>query len=205
MSLTLQNENEVPPGGWRYMQPETALWIKAPSWGELVKEVKKHRNANNLPIGLNFEQEIVDQLCASLPASWCSQSDPTLGRTSHVPVTLDQVVNTGKMLVEFFLKFGRKKVPIAQATERAAVCVRCPFNQKLTDCNNCSMKTVRELMVSIVGGEATEHDNRLDSCTICGCELRAKVRLPTELLMSYLTPEKKLEFPLWCWLRTEIA
>lgn len=205
MSLTLKNENEVPPQGWRYLQSETAVWIKAPSWDQLVREVKKHRTANKIPIGLKFEQQIIDQMCSFLPAEWCSQTDPDLGRVTHSTVTFKQAVDTGKMFLDWFVKFGRKKVSVEQATERAATCVRCPYNQKLADCSNCSMRTIRNIVNVIVGGYDTEHDQRLEACAVCGCELRAKTRLPIELLAANLPPEKLSEFPNFCWLPKEIA
>ena len=64
--LQLINRSVVPPGQFRYVQSETQFTIISPTWLDLVKDVKKHRIANNLPVGLFFEHEIESQLAESL-------------------------------------------------------------------------------------------------------------------------------------------
>lgn len=209
MSLSFNfSENEVPPGGgWRYQQHETGHWIHSPSWEELIKDVAKYRKLNNFPIGAQFEQEIREQLCSFLPPEFCKHTDPSAKHFQVSPLTLHEAKETASMLVTWFTKYRRRKVEPSQATARAAKCVRCPFNQKITGCANCSLNVIRELINQIVGGARTEHDNRLESCLICRCTLKAKIWLPIELLKEFLTEEKLNTFPSAevCWIRQEAS
>jgi hypothetical protein len=83
MSRYLNNRGEVVPGGFRFLQPETNFLVTAPSWKDLLAAVQKHRMANNIPIGSNFEGEIEDAVCAQAPESWCSDLNPN--RSGEVP------------------------------------------------------------------------------------------------------------------------
>ena len=74
--LQLINKNEVPNGGFRYAQAETNFTITAPTWNDLVTRVRKHRIANNLPIGLMFEREIENQLANVLPPNFVEPYQP---------------------------------------------------------------------------------------------------------------------------------
>jgi hypothetical protein len=63
----LLNTSTVPPGGFRYIQPETEKLISASNWNALKANVAQHRKANGLPIGTDFEAELQDWLCRRLP------------------------------------------------------------------------------------------------------------------------------------------
>lgn len=83
MNRFLNNSNEVPPGGFRYHQEETNFTVTAPSWKDLLQRVKAHRQANVLPIGAQFENEIQNWLCAQIPETSCTDADPN--RSPEVP------------------------------------------------------------------------------------------------------------------------
>lgn len=68
--------NVVPPGGWKYTQPETALLITDADYEALKSSVVEHRNANNLPIGADIDGEIQTQICYGLSSEWCDDSPP---------------------------------------------------------------------------------------------------------------------------------
>lgn len=71
--LALINKDVVPPGQFHFHQSETNYTIVAPSWIDLVRLVKAHRNANSLPIGLQIEREIEKQLASNLPANFVTE------------------------------------------------------------------------------------------------------------------------------------
>lgn len=81
----------VPPKAWpeqkeqgfAYKDLNTGIIIVAPSWKELPIKVKKFNQANNFPVGLEFERQIEEQLCSRLPPEWCTQNNPN--RTAEVP------------------------------------------------------------------------------------------------------------------------
>jgi hypothetical protein len=81
--LYLANKNEVPQGGFRFYQSETNYTITGPSWQDLIINVKKHRIANNIPIGLNFDRDVEQQLADNLPESQITKDNPN--RSAAMP------------------------------------------------------------------------------------------------------------------------
>lgn len=69
MSLALVDRSVVPPGQFVYTQKETGYTMREPTWPDLIRTVKKHRLANNLPIGAAFEREVESQLADKLQAA----------------------------------------------------------------------------------------------------------------------------------------
>lgn len=201
--LTLHNSQEVPPGGFRYFQKETGHWISSPSLDELISAVKKHRTANNLPVGTEFKAEVENQLCENCPPETCAQNETTKTTTQAGPISFKAALETASLLTNWFIRYGRKHVDVGLAEKRASICVQCPRNQPIQGCTTCNLGAVREAVVKIVGGRKTKHDSLLNACAICGCSLRAKIHLPIELLKEYLTPEKLAQFPQWCWVKEE--
>lgn len=63
MPKLLRSTSTVPPRGFRFIQPETGVLLEAPNWQELRRRVANHRNANNLPIGTDFDTELQDWIC----------------------------------------------------------------------------------------------------------------------------------------------
>jgi hypothetical protein len=85
MRKWLNDKNMVPPGGFRYTDPESKMLITAPSWRDLVLRVKSHKEANNFPIQLNIEDDIEAQLTALLPDNFTTDQNPV--RSAEVPRT----------------------------------------------------------------------------------------------------------------------
>lgn len=68
--------NVVPPGGgWFWTHPETKDRIRGGNADQLIINAKEYCRRNNLPIGLGFEQRIIDDVCAELP-DICSDTEP---------------------------------------------------------------------------------------------------------------------------------
>lgn len=196
MSFKLVNYNEVPPGGFRYLQPETKVWVEAPSWAELLVAVKKHRLANNLPIGLQFDQEVETQLCERMPPEICArQGEKSFRRSS---LSLDEFLTGTKILVKWFFT-GGKKVDQAEADRRANICGSCHHNDNYDGCTSCNSSKVHEIVNQIVDGNKTKFDSSLKGCMICGCSNKAAVWLPLDILQNNTPDEVNAHFPEWCW------
>lgn len=196
----LINKNEVVPGGFRYFQKETERWVKAPSWSELLIAVKKHRRANELPIGLMFEQEVETQLCSTLPPGACTYSSPNdkqraamIGRP-----TWKKFLEATRTLVAL-VKSGQSLVPQPIADAQARTCAKCPFNQKPEGCTSCNLAGLADALAGM-GRLSTAHDARLDGCVLCGCSLKAKVHFPAEVLSNVAGVNLSV-YPDWCWIR----
>jgi len=188
--MTLNDSLLTPPNGWRYEQPETGLMIVATTLKQLIERVVLHRKNNNLPLG-NPVKEVQAYICAKEPSA-CSDQPlrPKQGFTvSDVRAFLHTVT---KLLAE-----GGKLVEPVEAERRAAICAKCPHNQKVSGCFGC--QNVGNLVLKAIGSRATSYDAALQQCNICGCSLAAKVHVPLEIIQQ--TQAREYEFPEWCWLR----
>lgn len=56
------NPNEVPPGGWRWLHPETGHTIAAGNCDELLRGVRTFLSNNNFPIQRELGQQILRDL-----------------------------------------------------------------------------------------------------------------------------------------------
>lgn len=195
--LHLLDPTSVPPGGFRYLCPETKTWIPAPSFWELVSAAERHRKANNLPVSQDFKFELEDQLCSHMPPGTCKHE---IGVAVSGPrrLTFSDVVSATKTLGAWFLK-GTPKVDQAEAERRANICLACPMNQNFEGCTTCAEKDLRETMVSFMGESRTPVDSNLHTCFSCGCTLKAAIWFPLELLKKHMTDESKALLPKHCW------
>lgn len=190
---TLRHFSITPPGGWRYVQPETAQRFSADNFRSLCEDVARHRAYKNLPLA-TIATDIERQLCAALDLEWCR---PEPGET-HRPVrdltyelTPALALNAMRAVTQF-LKTGGHPVPRETAERRAAICRGCPFNQPAKFCACSSVYTAVESLIP--------RDRRppgLDVCTACGCSLAAKVNLPASAIAASLPAD--LTLPQWCW------
>jgi len=199
LTLKLNRQDETPPGGWKYFQSETMVWLDAPSFQELIEKVKRHRKANNLPIGTFFNQEIESQICERAPAGVCSRDGHTVSNGS-VRVDFDTVMNGTRTLLSWFVR-GKEKVGLDESERRAVICSTCQFNQPVEGCAACAMNKLHKLAELIVGSDKFNGDHYLKACQKCGCDLKSKARLPLELLQKHTSPEVMDSLPDYCWLK----
>lgn len=194
----LINKNEVPPGGFRFFEASTERWVKAASWTELLIAVKRHRRANELPIGLMFDREVETQLCSTLPPGCCSYSSPDDKRRASMVgrPTWAKFLEGTRTLVAMV---GKGMVSQTVANEQAATCSKCPFNQKPEGCTSCNLSGLADVLAGL-GRLSTAHDGRLDGCVLCGCSLKAKVHFPAEV-MAKVAGDNLSVYPEWCWIR----
>jgi hypothetical protein len=81
--MMIADTSHVPPGGaFVYVQPESGVTFRHHTLPYLLEQIKKHRIANNYPIGTNFNQEIEDYIC---------QHQPDICRDTTPPVQLTKV------------------------------------------------------------------------------------------------------------------
>jgi len=199
MPSSLPNTTERPPGGYRYVQPETGQRLEAPNWAALLALVKKHRIANNLPIGLEFNREIEEALCAELEPGYCQDAQ------SHRPafslgLSFQAILDGTATLAAWFLQ-GRPKVTQEEADAHAAICTTCPENQPPQGCSACSWRRVEQLVGTVTGAGRTTSDGALQMCRQCGCSLRAKVWFPPTFLRERMSKERIEALPSHCWIK----
>lgn len=197
----LRSHQEVPTGNFRYVHAETGHVTEHVARDEWITAAKNYRKINNFPIGLNFVEEMEDQLCQTLPPGWCDQQiEPGSWAKAigSVAMTLETVKNGTKVLAAWMAS-GAKHVSKEEAERRGATCLTCHFNARLSDCAGCGTESLNSIVRAIVGGETTPLDNRLHNCQICHCNLRAKVQIPSDILFSKTDPQTLKKLPEWCW------
>lgn len=195
--LHLQKLDEVPPGGFRYKDTSTGKTITGPTYRDWVNAVKRHKVANEVPVGPELEAEMQEQLCMQLPGGWCVRDGAVYQSGVTAGLSFDKVIN-GTITLGDWLLNGKKKAEKQEAQKRADICSSCPFNQTIQGCTSCNQGKLMQIVNRIVGPEQLQGDNLLNACTLCGCSLRAKVWIDLEILQRHTAG---VEFPEWCWLK----
>lgn len=196
---------DTPPagwcGGWCYRMPETGQdFGPYPDTGSLLDALRASYRANGYTAPFDLLARVEAYACAQVPDQ-CTGSEPaapTLGALGHI--TYHMVAHGTKRLLGI-----DERVSAEQAERRAAVCVTCTENVPRTDCTNCNLQTLRDLVNKIVGGRKTPHDESLHVCRACLCELKSKVWLPLARLEAMSTVAEREHLPAHCWMRTEAA
>ena len=196
--MIVKDASLVPPGGWRYIQPETGFEFRDATLRLVAKQVRAHRAANGLPAGDPFA-DIQDFVCAQLPAGsdLCTQvlaGDYALKK--HF--TMDDVKRFIQAAVEAL--GGRGLVDQDEADRRASICATCPLNTTVGGCWRC--KGLAEWLFRLIGARQTAGSGRLNQCGVCGCAIKAKVWLPLDVAQRVSDGYK---FPSWCWLNKKAA
>jgi hypothetical protein len=194
--LRLLRRDVVPHGGWTYVQPPTGTVIKAPTWQELLRRVRRFRIANGIHIERDFEEALGQEICRqqNWPEAICREEMPPTVEKRQLG-TLD-VVNFLKVL-KHWVFHNPTLVEPAEADRRAAICAACPFNVDATGCFGCT--NVAGMIFDVVKDRSTPYDGQLKNCQVCGCVNRAQVWVPKETLDKGVTAEMREDFPDHCW------
>ena len=199
MPLKFPNQTQAPPGGWRFHVVETGRTIKGVNRGQLIQELEKHYTANSLAIPNDIPGMIEAFICQEQPGYCIGDAGPgTPSRWASFKKTIAQVTSGTRTLSSWVVK-GRPLVSQEEADRRAEICSTCQFNVSPSGCTGCSMGTLREVINSLVGNKITKDDAKLQSCSICGCALKAKVWVPLDIIQRFLPKAMKEELPGHCW------
>lgn len=191
----LKHPGTVPPGGFKYRQPETGLTLTGDSLSDLINKTVSHRRYKGLkPDSAEMVSlDVQRQICTRLGKADCKEEETD----SWVPVpttprfTLTDILAFSRTLLEF-IKSGGALVPIDEAQRRREICVVCPLNQKATGCK-CSL--FYKAVNAAVPKERRWDD--LHVCGICHCSTMAKVNVPLSVIEA---DKRKLAFPVNCWM-----
>lgn len=199
--LSLIDPSTVPPGGFRYVQAETNTTLTAASMTELLMKVRDHRLANNLPIPLEWKQEVEHWLCGQMPVGICRHLAGTRDIPMppvHRPLSMVEAMTGAKILGSWLFK-GFEKVSQAEADSRSKTCAACPFNQAGEGCTTCASNAMREAVESVLGRSRTVAHDSLNVCNVCGCSLKVAVWCPIELIHKHKPAEQREKAPDFCW------
>ena len=96
---------------------------------------------------------------------------------------------------------GAARVDRGEIERRSAICGVCSFNQEPAGCRGCNAGSLRDAIGKAVGGGTIPSDAILKACLICGCSLKAKTRIPNDIILDYMSNEQKNLLPAHCWLK----
>lgn len=197
--LKFTNIRECPSGGFRMFVKETQTWIHGIDWDQYLQKLKDHYRANDLPIGLLFNAQAEHEACSNSDPSFSYDEDGVKQAARYGPTTYQQFKSATGTLLQWFLT-GKRKTPDEEIERRSKICLTCPLNQKPTECPTCQSGAIRTLIDQFVGGKETEWDARLQACRICGCSLKAKIRIPLNIIRDNEPDVAKGAYPEYCWL-----
>lgn len=195
----LRSFRDVPPGGWRYVQPETGVRFNSDNYDDLVADIDRHRRYKGLPTdttGVDVQRQICQMLtngeCDSEPGE---DYRPTADLTARL--TTSMALSLGKTVVAALARVAAGDTPLCskqEAAARAAVCRGCPLNKPAA---LCSCSAVYKAIEAAVPKDRMQPG--ISVCMACGCSLQAKVNLPLEVVTVGNSPD--VVFPVWCWQR----
>ncbi len=182
----------IPYGGeYRWRDPITNVEVVGTHWNMLMNRIYDERRANGIPCGIEFEKEVEEALCRDYPAE-CEINDPRFPR-HKARLGFSEIIAGTRLLLK--VKLGN--VPLVQqeeANRRANICATCPFNIEFQRPCAGLCGELYSLVKSIIGAASVAGEERLRSCSLCGCFLGAAVWLPVDVQRSVLTDDQKMQF-----------
>lgn len=102
---------------------------------------------------------------------------------------------------------GAEPVPGMLSEYRAAVCVKCPLNEK-GELDTFFIRSVSEIIRKQIGfakslNLSTIHDDKLGVCAACSCPLKLKVHVPLQHILDRIPGESYKALHEQCWIRKE--
>lgn len=192
MSLRI-NVNLFPKSGYVF-KDQTGVVHVGGSWGAVINKVRAYRKRMGQAPG-NVAAEVIAQACASNPAFCREETEEQ--RRAYRTVSLKGMVLRFLALARQHKDAGSLTFSTPQdAANRADVCARCPYNQKLPEgCGNCN-KARRESQLYVLGRQRNI-DGRLNGCLILGEDL------PTAAHLERVTVDNPA-LPANCWRKKSI-
>lgn len=201
--MSLPNTTTTPPGGWRYTVPETIKEVGPFSgWDQLREKLIEHYRSTGYAIPQNLFQLVEVQICSKQP-EYCAE--PTVMNRLYAAMgSIGHTFHTALSCLRTLVSNSTAEKPTqAMAESRASVCAACPENKDVVGCSRCNMGTLNSLIQKAVGAKKTESDGLLKFCSVCHCNLRAKIWTNRESIWKHTSEADKKRFPETCWLKTE--
>lgn len=184
--------NILPPDGYRFRDPDGSAFVST-GWGPLIQQVREYRARKGLPT-TQVAAEVMEQACARNPQV-CSEAGAQQGKRVHVPAA-----TTKSKVIRWLdsIKSPPPRVTAEEAQRRAACCLRCPKNVKVTGgCAACS-EVLMALRKRIFPAMPPKVNPDLHACEILGKDLKAAVWMESEVA------EVNPELPAHCWKKKTI-
>lgn len=221
----LKSRDTLPPQGWVFVQPQTG-W-RAPfglTFDQTVDAIIKHRSANprfNLSLDWNtVANELEWHTVARLMnvkggETYLTGTNPPKPSSPHSLVASSDAgvagakpkITAGIPVLINWLGHGLRPVEQTLAETRAGICATCPQNQKgdwkhfFTEI----VASVLRLQIEIKNDMNlhTSHDQQLNVCQACLCELPLKVWTPLYHITDHLPDDMRSRLDPRCWILHE--
>lgn len=187
----------VPPIGYVYQEEhdgETYRFQASTRFDLLARLRQWYRTKEKeWPGDKEMEARIEDYICQLVPSGFC-KGGPSKPR---VPFLSSSSIRDASRLLISGLKQGRKiLVDKTEADRRALICANCPANLHgiCTSCMGTEFQSIFRALLT--RGASTKYDSVLDTCSVCGCLLKAKVHISLDELAKL----SKKTYPENCWL-----
>lgn len=100
---------------WRWTHPETGFVIEAVNAHQLLDKARQYCRVNNLPIGLGFDQRIIDDVCRDIP-DICNDTEP--------PSLPERMASFARSAISWIAN-GAKVVDFKTYDDRIQTCRAC--------------------------------------------------------------------------------
>lgn len=171
-----------------YTWNEQGEEVKCRNIGELLRAIASVRETRGGDLMPGWQDRVCNEVCDDpMMAANCADTGGSERQLTHADV---------KRFLQTVVKWsagGGNIVDSVESNRRAAICAACPQNVAVRGCMGCS--TVLPKLMALIKNATTEYDEDLQGCNVCGCQLKAKVHLPEEVMVSGSN-----EFPDHCWL-----
>lgn len=198
MRMQLLSYREVPPDGYRWTCSQTGVQIRNWDAVEWVGKAKRHLQSNNLPVPIDLQAQMEDQLCQLLPPGWCAYDDPNRPRVDTRLSWVDVEV-ASKTFIDW-AEQGRPLVDQPEAERRANICARCYMNVRAQGCGKSCRALIRKL-TGLFLNRKTSVDDQLNTCAACKCDMRVKCHFSLDLIESNDSRDLQQLYPDFCWLK----
>jgi len=227
----LKDRNKQTPGGHKFYDP--ILKYRARPWAsveEIAAGLKQARLANpalTQQHGWSTDEITIRDEVDEAIALHCQQmgwknfladggqpvavpfNQPQRPQNQRFLGRLKSVVASGSPVIIDFVKSKEEAVPIKIATQRAEVCLACPYNQKtkslLDIFTTSASEAIRKGLEQLRGWNLdVPNSDGLSICSICSCPLKLKIFLPITRIRSKMSDEVREQLPEWCWIKREL-
>ena len=194
----LANSQNTPPGEWRYTLSEPSQKFHAQTKAALVEKIHAFCKANGVTVPRNLDAEIEDQICRENHGFQCDDEGAKLSAWATF-----QSLLSGLTVLAPWVADGRPMVSQELADTRGSVCVGCSYNLQPEGCAPCASAYILRRVADLIGAAKAKDHDKLQACGICGCNLRAKVWVPTEYLKKAKLFDVE-QLPEWCHFKKEL-
>lgn len=196
--LAIRDINQTPPQGWSWTDPQTKFAYNL-DYGSgvkglenLMEHVRRYREDNMLPAfdPAALRKLIEHSICKrDGMENRCFDASP---QKRNIGQTIKGGMAAVKAIAGSFIPGENEMsmVSVRLAEKRAAVCDKCPMNNK-PDGQTLLEQLEDAAMLKLIGSRKTSIHDRLLSCSVCTCNVRAKVWFSRRIINGSLDAETR--------------